>query len=48
MVSIAHFLTKTSTDYLAKADSLRAKDAKNPQAGANDEKLLVEFLKSLP
>jgi cbb3-type cytochrome oxidase cytochrome c subunit len=44
MTSIAYFLTKTSKDYLQKANEQHEKDAKNPKASDQDQKLLIEML----
>ena len=44
MSSIAYFLTKTSKDYLQKANEQREKEAKNPKAGDDDQKALEKYL----
>ncbi len=44
ITSIAHFLMKTSKDYLKNADKQHGADAKNPQAARADEVRLTELL----
>jgi mono/diheme cytochrome c family protein len=44
ITSIAHFLTKTSKDYVKNANTQHADDAKNPQAARKDELRLIELL----